>query len=241
MRTKAIIIKKQNTNEYDQLVTCYTQESGKLTAVAKSILKSDSIQAMHLDIFNLVDFDLIGNRSTPIITGAQVYHTFYGMKSSLYSLAIAYFFSDIVDKMVYDNDKDVALWGFLEELFFDLDKSLNTSLPIIFRTRQLDLLKLLGYFPQLDRCSLCRGRVGYNSGVLSSDISGLICDNCFLSGNRGILIKRDDRLALEGKVIKETNSGRLIIDDIFEFILGKRLKSLDFIFQASKLNIHENN
>ena len=57
MVTKAIIIKKQNTNEYDQWVTCYTEEFGKLKTVAKSILKPSSIQALHLDVFNLVEFE----------------------------------------------------------------------------------------------------------------------------------------------------------------------------------------
>ena len=76
MRTKAIIIKKQMTKEYDQLITCYSQEWGKLTAIAKSSLKESSIQGMHLDVLNLVDFDLINGRATPIITGAQSENTF---------------------------------------------------------------------------------------------------------------------------------------------------------------------
>ena len=62
MKTRAIVLKKQNTNEYDQLVTCYTEEFGKLTAIAKSVLKPSSIQAMHLDLFNLVDFELVSGR-----------------------------------------------------------------------------------------------------------------------------------------------------------------------------------
>src|SRR3989344_6781387 len=60
MLTLAIIIKKQNTNEYDQLISCYTKELGKITAIAKSILKHSSVQAMHLDVLNLVEFDLVG-------------------------------------------------------------------------------------------------------------------------------------------------------------------------------------
>src|SRR3989338_5861157 len=105
MLTKAIIIKKQNTGEYDQWVTCYTEEFGKLKMVAKSILKPSSIQALHLDVFNLVEFDLVNGRGMPIITGAQVIDSFAGIKNSLDKIAVTYFFAEAIDKMVFENDK----------------------------------------------------------------------------------------------------------------------------------------
>ena len=100
MRNKAIIIKKQNTNEYDQFVTCYTQEFGKLTAIAKSVLKPSSIQAMHLDTLNLVEFELINGKAMPIIAGAQSENSYRDMKNSIPSLAVAHFFSEIIYKIV---------------------------------------------------------------------------------------------------------------------------------------------
>ena len=73
MLTLAIIIKKQNTNEYDQLISCYTKELGKITAIAKSILKHSSVQAMHLDVLNLVEFDLVdaANRIVKTYSGGM--------------------------------------------------------------------------------------------------------------------------------------------------------------------------
>ena len=105
MRTKAIIIKKQNTNEYDQFVTCYTQEFGKLTAIAKSVLKHGSIQAMHLDVFNLVDFELVQGRSLPIIAGAQSENSLGILRAQSVFGGCA-FFSEIIDKMVPELEKD---------------------------------------------------------------------------------------------------------------------------------------
>jgi len=101
MITRAIILKKQNTNEYDQWVTCYTEDFGKLKTVAKSILKPSSIQSLHLDIFNLVEFELINGRGMPIVTGAQLVNSYMGIKKSLVKTAVAYFFAEAVDKMVF--------------------------------------------------------------------------------------------------------------------------------------------
>ncbi|MEX2090706.1 MAG: DNA repair protein RecO [Candidatus Paceibacterota bacterium] len=146
MRTKAIIIKKQPTNEYDELITCYTQEFGKLTAVAKSVLKSSSLQAMHLDNFNLVDFELINGKSMPIIAAAQADNSFRNIKSSLPLLAVAQFFADVVDKMIFDLQKDEALWGFLVDVLEKLNTRVKPETALtFFRQQQFYMLGVLGY------------------------------------------------------------------------------------------------
>ena len=154
MRTRAIIIKKQATNEYDELITCYTQEFGKLTAVAKSVLKGSSMQAMHLDNFNLVDFELINGRSIPIIAAAQSENSFSKLKSSLPALAVAQFFMDVVDKMIYDLQKDEALWDFLINVLEKLNNKVRPETAKSFlKQQQFYLLGVLGYKPgeDLDR------------------------------------------------------------------------------------------
>ena len=147
MRTRAIIIKKIDTNEYDQLVICYTEEFGKLMAIAKSILKPRSIQAMHLDSFNLVNFDLIDGKSIPIITGAQLESSFMDIKSSLPHLAVAYFFAEVMNKIVFDYDKDDDLWNFSTEFLSQLNNnSKQNENPLTFlRNSQVKLLEILGY------------------------------------------------------------------------------------------------
>lgn len=182
MRTKAIIIKKQPTNEYDELVTCYTQEFGKLTAVAKSIMKGSSVQAMHLDNLNLVDFELINGRSFPIIAAAQSESSFRNIKSSLPVLAVAQFFADVVDKMVFDLQKDEALWDFMADVLEKLESRVKPETALIFlRQQQFYLLKVMGYSTE---------------------------------------------------VLRAKGLGSREIDRMFEYTLGSRLSSLDFIYSV---------
>lgn len=150
MKTKAIILKKQNTNEYDQLVTCYTQELGKLTAIAKSILKKNSIQAMHLDLFNLVEFELVIGNSFPIITGAQVENIYSKLKSSVKNISAAFVIGDYIDKVIFDYSKDDELWQLLLNLLEGLDSDMGNSEKIL-KDSQEKLLKILGYYPEIKR------------------------------------------------------------------------------------------
>src|SRR3989344_801170 len=137
MRTRAIILKKQNANEYDQLVSCYTEELGKVTAIAKSVLKPNSIQAMHLDLFNLVDFDLINGRAMPIITGTQAEQTYLNLKKDLPRLASAYFFAEVADRLFFEYQKDEELWNFFNALLEELNSE-QVNVGEFLKTRQVE-------------------------------------------------------------------------------------------------------
>ncbi len=222
MRTKAIIIKKQNTNEYDQLVICYTEEFGKLTAVARSVLKKDSIQAMHLDVLNMVNFELVNGRAIPIITSAQLENGYHHLKSNLASLALAYFFIEIIDKLVFDNEKDVVFWQFLADLIGDLDRKAATGgheLSSFFRNKQQEFLTVMGYTPNMSECSRCSCYVKGSYAAYSIELGGILCSDCFLSGCRGVFLR---------------NSDANLAEIIFENIAGKKLESLSFIHSVVK-------
>lgn len=236
MRTRAVILKKQNTGEYDQLVTCYTEEFGKLTAVAKSVLKPNSIQAMHLDVFNLVDFELINGRATPIIAGAQAENTYPNMKSNLSFLATAYFFTEVIDRIAFDYQQDEKLWNFLVSLLDGLNHDQSSrSLASgrlgggFLRVKQLELLDILGYAPNLTECAFC-AKVGSGElAVYNVQARGIVCKDCFLSGREGIVIKP----------VRPDESGRLggnnnflsgpVLNSIFESLAERKLNSLNFL------------
>lgn len=247
MLTKAIIIKKQNTGEYDQWVTCYTEEFGKLKSIAKSILKPNSIQALHLDIFNLSEFELINGRGMSIITGAQVINSFMGIKNSLIKTAVAYFFAEVVDKMVFENDKDGELWDFLIEFMAELNgispigqiRPIGQIGPIspieLLRRGQKKLLDILGYLPEMDNCKVCNIKLDEgNFGAFNHTLGGVVCKRCFLSGQEGILINKKDFSLLKSDLNNRRTSwadktNRSVLDGMFEYIAGSKFSSLELL------------
>ena len=174
MQTKAIILRKQPSREYDQLVTCYSQELGKFTAVAKSSLKMGSIQGRHLDTLNLVDFDLINGRATSIIAGAHCERSFRTIKTSLPHLAAASFFLEVVNRIAYDHQADEKLWAFLINTLNDLEQLSEHELLSLFRQKQRDFLIVLGYGSQLaavvDNANELDGYFEYTFGVRLSSL-----------------------------------------------------------------------
>lgn len=221
MRTKAIILKKQSAGEYDQLITCYTEEFGKLTAVAKSALKPNSIQAMHLDIFNMVDFELINGRATPIIAGAQAERVYRNIKDNLPALAGAYFFSEVFDRLVFDYQKDDGMWDFLSNLMEDLDNG-EEDFKELFRKKQAGLINLLGYAPNMNECISCSNHNIPELIAYSTDSRGMVCKNCFFEGQGGMVIKDGESLSIS------------VMNAIFESLAERKLHSLNFMKNVVK-------
>ena len=218
MKTRAIILKKQNTNEYDQLVTCYTEEFGKLTAVAKSVLKPSSIQAMHLDVFNLVDFELVGGSASwriPVITGAQADNSYSNLKTNLPNLSLAYFFAEVIDRIAFDYQKDDELWIFLISLFGDLDRKGHPC--GLLRDKQIEFLTILGYAPNMNECVFCSKTIDVDLTAYSIQAKGIVCKDCFLSGQEGIVVKNKDFLTTP------------VLNGIFESLAERKIHSLNFL------------
>lgn len=231
MRTEALIIKTQPTNEYDVLVTCYTPEFGKFTAVAKSALKHSSVQGMHLATVSLVDFELIEGRSIPIIAAAQSQRGYGAIKQSLERIAMAQFFLETVEKMVFDRQRDTYLWKFLTTTLDELDGT-GGSWPW-FRARQLAMLDVLGYAPQLDRCVRCDAAQSPAGWALSVELGGLICSRCFITGTKAVLLSHRETGLLQGKEKTEIPAGKSAVDSLFEYHAGSHFVSLQMLYTVS--------
>lgn len=168
---EAIILKKMATREWDQLVVCYTQDFGKQTYIAKSLSRPTSKQASHLDVLNLVDFELVqknavsarslgGGGGMPIITSAYSLENFARLKQSLPALAVASYILEVFDKFVFDNDPDEKLWEFLNSklAFFNeqairgdydwrktLNDTQNETLVVLGFDHNIDLESITGH------------------------------------------------------------------------------------------------
>lgn len=147
MILRGVVIKKSDKDEYDQLVTFYTRETGKITGIAKSSKKATSKQASHLEVFNLTDFLLVGGNGYPIIASAQSLHTFPAIKESLSKSAHGFFILELFNYLVYDQDPDSQLWqallGFLTELN-DQEKE-SSEWRVWLADQQKNILKTMGY------------------------------------------------------------------------------------------------
>ena len=147
MISRGIVLKKTDAGEDNQLVTFYTRDLGKLTGIAKSVKKASSRQANHLEVFNLVDFLMIAGNGYPIAASAQSLQSFPRMKASLVRTAAGFFVLESFYSLIYEHEKDPALWNLLVRSLESLEaESLAENQISRWLTDfKKELLDVLGY------------------------------------------------------------------------------------------------
>ena len=234
MRTKAIVIRKMPANEYDQIVTLYSEDYGTMRAIARGVCKPTSVQSMHLELLNAVEFEVIHGKSMPIISSAMMSRQHQNVKDSLPKLAAVQFFTEVLDKIAFENEKDSHLWEFLNTMLTDFDSLPEGEILPLFRKHQAGFLKVLGYAPQIDRCVVCSTNpmAGTERMIaLSTELGGVMCADCFLAGGRGVLLEKADLASLTGTGLAPAGK-HSALDTFFEYTVGRKLNSLAFLYQV---------
>lgn len=236
MRTKAIVIRKTPAGEHDQMVTLYSEDFGTMRAMARGSLRPSSLQSMHLETLNVIDFEVIQGRAWPIISSAMLIDPHRGVKDSLPKLAAVQFFTEVLDKIAFENEKDSQLWEFLTAMLSDFEGADAEDVLSLFRTQQAKFLKVLGYAPQIERCVVCSTNPFAGSEkmiALSTELGGVMCSDCFLAGGRGILLEKADLGSLVGDMGAPAGK-HSALDTFFEHTVGRKLSSLSFLYGVLK-------
>lgn len=222
--------------EYDQIVTLYSEDFGTMRAMARGVCRPSSVQSMHLELLNTVEFEVIHGRALPIISSAMMREQHLGIKHSLPKLAAVQFFTEVLDKIAFENEKDNHLWEFLTVMLSEFDTAVSEDVLSLFRAQQAKFLKVLGYAPQIDRCVVCSTDAFGGSEkmvALSTELGGVMCPECFLAGGRGILFEKADLGSLVG-MIAAPASKHSALDTFFEYTVGRKLSSLSFLYSVLK-------
>lgn len=141
---QAIIVRCSALREHDQLVVLYGRETGRLAAIAKGSLRMESRQAPTLDEGNLISCELVAGRGDlAIMTGAQAQRCWANAKGTPAAWAVAQFFLQATDALVYDGQYDGRFWAVLASILEQLDA--GTDPLRVLRHGQAAMLEALGY------------------------------------------------------------------------------------------------
>jgi DNA repair protein RecO (recombination protein O) len=146
-KTQGIIIKKANLGEFDRLITIYSKDFGKLVVRGKAVRKNQAKLKGHLELFLYSHLMIAPGRGLDIITGAETIEGFPYLHQNLPSLAVAYYLSELIDKLIAGPEKDINIWQLLLSAFQKLDKKEQDN-QLIVSNFESKLLEFLGYGQQ---------------------------------------------------------------------------------------------
>lgn len=171
----ALTLHRNDFREYDQVITFYTRERGKLEAVARGVKKSIARNSSALEEFCLLEAEFVPGRGLTYVTRAYVLESFAVIRERLEKILPASFALRLVATTVGLGEKDERLFSLLYS-FLKFIAAVENPSPLLVEAFTLQLWKLLGFVPRLDGCVKC----GSSLGQLYFDAAagGLKCENC---------------------------------------------------------------
>lgn len=248
--TDAIVLGSIDYGESDRIVTFYTIDYGKVKGIAKGAKRSKHRFVNNLEPFSCIKLLFFQKQGRELvrIEQADILQRFDNLLLNLERLAQGSYCLELLNEMTPDGQKNEEVFELLRNFLERLDTGFDPqTLTICF---EIKLLSLLGYYPHLDACVVCKQIPAQDEKLFfSSDKSGMICPRCkgaakslipislgtvkFFTLAARTDIDKVERLQMPPWAMKEC---RNVMDDFVRYQLGKELKSKRFLEKIKAVN-----
>ena len=109
----AVVLKRKNFGEADNLITVLSKNHGKLEILAKGSKKIKSKFMGHLEPFSLVKISVVLGRSFGILTSVQLEKSFLYLKEDLNKLSLVNLISEITDSVTLEGASNFKVFDLI--------------------------------------------------------------------------------------------------------------------------------
>jgi len=252
-KTDGIVLKTLNYSDSDLIVTFYTRDFGKLTAIAKGARKSRKRFVNVLEPFccSSLLFSRRHRDQLAWLEGCQMINEYPEIRRSLERTLLASYPIDLVNHFSMEEKPGEELFELLQTFLFLIEEG-DTSERLL-RFFEIRHLKLAGYAPALDCCLICKTPLNQQQRyVFSIAQGGLHCRSCYsapaptdvlpisvgtiktLLLGREIEPEKIKRILFSGQTARESRS---LLTLFIGHILGKELKSLKVLDEIQRMGL----
>lgn len=177
-QTQGVVLSYQDHGESDRVITVYSGDLGKIYATGRGVKKIKAKLAGHLELFNLIDLQLILKRNNNfLITSAVNIDSFPSIKNSVKKINIAFAISELTEKIVLEGQEDARIFNLITHSLKSLNDS-SKNCELIYYYFAFRTLEFLGYRPELKKCVECQKSVSPKVIYFSFKHGGTTCSRC---------------------------------------------------------------
>jgi DNA repair protein RecO (recombination protein O) len=243
--TPAVVVRTVDYGEADRIVTLFTRDHGKLSAIARSARKSQKRFGAGLALFGVGEAALAERPGADLATleGFDGARGFPQLLSDVAKVAHGGYACELVRELVPPRQPESELFELLVGFLGLLDGTEARAETL--RVFELRVLDAVGLRPTLDRCLRCDGvdDLDRDGQVFDVRRGGVVCAPCHGNGRPLPAEARQALLAAQSLTLDEAAAltlppaanaiGREALSAMITDHLGRPLKSVEFI---SKLN-----
>lgn len=234
MTDDGIILRVRSYKEYDQLVTFFFRRQGKMTAVARGGKRSRKRFGGLIGIFKHLSCELKKNRNSSLLElqEASVINHFMVDSTSFEPLLVGSYLLDLVINFTHEQHPNSVLFDSLISSLTEISRSKNIESTI--RRFEWDVLKSVGYKPELSQCIRCKRKRNAKQGAyVYIDTGGIVCKSCKPNIEHGYFLSAKsikfllNREILDGE--KEKRELRDLLPEFIKYYLDRELPSFSVL------------
>ncbi len=240
-RTDAIILRRQDFKEADRLLTLFTPDYGKFTVIAKAVRKPTGRMTGHVELFARSNMMISRGRDLDIVTQAEMADPYLPIRENLEAAAYASYIVELLDRFTEAEEQNTPLYNLLAQTLGWLTNS-DQDLRLVGRYYELNLLRLVGFQPDLFSCVVGFEDIEAQDQYFSVAEGGIVCPE-HAEGNPNVMpislsalkimryLQTRDYDLVKNLRMNELLHGELerILQSYIIYLLERRLKSVDFI------------
>lgn len=238
--TEAVLLATRNIGEADKMVTLFSREYGKITAMAFGARHPRSRLSGGMQPFTHADLALSPGKTLDSIRQCEIRNPFRRLREDLMAMAYGTFLAELSVELCPERQPEPVIFDVLLSAF-GLMAERNPRLVALAAGWQI--LALVGLCPEYEHCVECGGNL--NSPVFfSSEAGGVVCAACAapqmteFGPETGLFLKTlltldwetPGHFTVSGAVLAKME--QIFIDYVTNQV-DKSLKSLEFIKQVA--------
>lgn len=176
LKTRAIVIKTQEFKESDKLVWLFTEDFGKITAIAKGARKSKNRYSSSTLPCSYGEFVLFKGKNLYTINEITIIDSFQQVLRNLDTITYASYFNELIDIATEQDEVNKELFKELVTAFYFIKNDVM-DIEVLARAFETKLLKATGYELNFDQCVKCRKKISISNNI-DLQYYGPICKDC---------------------------------------------------------------
>ena len=186
-KSRAIVLRLIDFSESSTIVTLFTEDFGKIGALAKGAKRPKGPFEGALDLLALVRIVFLhkSSEALDLLTEARLERRFRAAQRDLPRLYAGYYVAELLTELTDASDPHRKLFLAADAALFALDH--DGLIPETLLRFELAALQEVGHAPSLDQCVVCGQPVSLEKRVpFEMTAGGVLCHTC-RPGRRGVI------------------------------------------------------
>ncbi len=178
LNTRALLLKSVRFQESSKILTFYSREAGRISVIAKGVLRPKSPFGGKLETLRELEIILAvkENRNIQTMTEVEIIRLFHPERKHpdhmIYALAIL----ELIDQTLAEGHTDPVFYDFLQAMLASLEEVSDGRVVLWYFL--LKLCSFLGFRPRFSDCQSCRSPLPLESAIFSFSDGTIYCSDC---------------------------------------------------------------